>query len=69
LPADGYGLGGISGGPLLIPEYSHGARTFRLGGVVTEAPGPRAPEDVLLEMVVAERADFIQADGRLAKIL
>lgn len=69
LPPAGYGLGGISGGPLLIPEYSHGAWMFRLGGVVTEAPGPRAPEDVLLEMVVAERAEFIQADGRLAKIL
>ena len=41
---------------------------FRLGGVVTEAPGPRVPEDVLLEMVVAKRAEFTQADGRVAKI-
>jgi hypothetical protein len=37
--------------------------------VVSEAPGPRDPEDVLLEMVVADRAEFILPDGKLAKML
>lgn len=69
LPPVGYGLGGISGCPLLVPEYRDTGWYFRLGGVVSEAPGPRPAEEVLLEMVVADRAEFIQEDGKIAKML
>lgn len=69
LPPAGYGLGGVSGGPLLVPEYGKAGWFFRLGGVVSEAPGPRPADEVLIEMVVAERAEFIQPDGKVAKIL
>lgn len=30
LPPPGYGLGGISGGPLLAPDFRNGAWTWRL---------------------------------------
>jgi hypothetical protein len=69
LPPPGYGLGGISGGPLLVPEYGESSWYFRLGGVISQATEERPPEEVLIEMVVAHRAEFIQPDGRLAKIL
>jgi hypothetical protein len=69
VPVAGYGLGGISGGPLLVPEFGSGGWYFRLGGVISEAPGPRASEDVIFEMIVAERAEFINQDGTLAKVL
>lgn len=69
LPPAGYGLGGISGGPLLVPEYGEAGWYFRLGGVVSEAPGPRPADEVIIEMVVADRAEFIQSDGVVAKII
>ena len=69
VPPAGYGLGGISGAPLLVPEYRDTGWYFRLGGVISEAPEARAPEDVLFEMVAADRAEFILPDGRIAKIL
>ena len=69
VPPAGYGLGGISGAPLLVPEFGQAGWYFRLGGVVSEAPGPRSPEEVILEMVVADRAEFIYPDGTLAKLL
>ena len=69
LPPPGYGYGGISGGPLLVPDFSTGAWEWRLGGVIVQAPVERPPENVLVEMVVAHRAEYIQADGTLAKSL
>jgi hypothetical protein len=68
VPPAGYGLGGMSGAPLLVPEFRESGWYFRLGGVVSEAPGPRAPEEVLLEMVIADRAEFIEPDGTIAKV-
>jgi hypothetical protein len=69
VPPAGYGLGGVSGAPLLVPEWRESGWYFRLGGVISEAPEPRAPEDVLFEMVAADRAEFILPNGRLAKVL
>jgi len=69
LPPKGYGLGGISGGPLLVPVYRDGAWIWRLGGVISQATEESPPDDVIFEMVVAHRAEYIQPDGTLAKIL
>lgn len=69
VPPAGYGLGGISGAPLLVPEFGRQGWYFRLGGVVSEEPGPREPNEVIFEMVIADRADFILPDGTLAKAL
>jgi hypothetical protein len=69
VPPAGYGLGGISGAPLLVPEFGQAGWYFRLGGVISEAPGARPAEDVILEMITADRAEFIQPDGTLAKAL
>jgi hypothetical protein len=69
LPPRGYGLGGISGGPLLIPDFRDGAWSWRLGGVISQATEERPPEAVLIEMVVAHRAEYIRPDGTLAKML
>jgi hypothetical protein len=68
VPPPGYGLGGISGAPLLVPEFGPAGWYFRLGGVISESPGPRPPEDVIFEMVAADRAEFIHADGTLANV-
>jgi hypothetical protein len=69
LPPLGYGLGGMSGGPMLAPEC-HGAKwSWRLVGIVVEAPKERPPEKVLYEPVIAHRAEYIQPDGRLNKRL
>jgi len=65
-PPLGYGLGGISGGPLLVPDYRDGVWDWRLGGVISQATEEREPGDVLFEMVVAHRAEYIQPDGTLA---
>lgn len=69
LPPVGYGLGGISGGPLLVPDFRDGGWMWRLGGVIAQATEERPPDEVLVEMVVAHRAEYIQADGTLAKML
>ena len=69
LPPKGYGLGGISGGPLLVPLYRDGAWTWRLGGVISQATEERPPDEVIFEMIVAHRAEHIQPDGTLAKSL
>jgi hypothetical protein len=69
LPPPGYGLGGISGGPLLVPDFRGDAWTWRLGGVISQATEERPPEKVLIEMVVAHRAEYILTDGTLAKAL
>ena len=65
LPPLGYGLGGISGGPLLVPDYANGQWKWRLGGVISEATEERPPEQVIFEMVVAHRAEHILPDGKL----
>lgn len=69
LPPKGYGLGGISGGPVLVPLYYDSAWTWRLGGVISQATEERRPEEVIFEFVVAHRAEYIQPDGTLAKSL
>jgi hypothetical protein len=69
LPPKGYGLGGISGGPLLVPVYRDGAWSWRLGGVISQAIEERPPDEVMFEMVVAHRAEYIQPEGKLAKSL
>ena len=69
LPRGGYGMGGMSGGPLLVPEFKNGDWEWRLGGVISQAQPDRRPEDVLFESVVSHRAEFILADGMLAKSL
>jgi hypothetical protein len=69
VPPAGYGLGGISGAPLLVPEFGQAGWYFRLAGVISEAPGARAAEDVIFEMVTADRAEFIQPNGTLARAL
>lgn len=68
LPPAGYGLGGISGGPLLVPDYRHGAWFWRLGGVLSQAPRERPPEDVLFESVICHRAEYILPNGTLARV-
>ncbi len=62
-------LGGISGGPLLVPDYRDGAWGWRLGGVISQATEELPPEKVVFEMVVAHRAEYIQSDGTLAKLI
>ena len=69
LPPHGYGLGGISGGPLLVPDYRDGVWVWRLGGVIAQATEERPPDEVLIEMVVAHRAEYIHVNGTLAKML
>jgi hypothetical protein len=69
LPPPGYGLGGISGGPLLVPDFRDGEWRWRLGGVIAQATEERPPDQVLIEMVVAQRAEYIHANGTLAKML
>ncbi len=44
LPPLGYGLGGTSGAPLLVPEFRNRAWYFRLGGVVAQAAEERPPD-------------------------
>ncbi len=68
LPPLGYGLGGISGGPLLIPDFRDGAWSWRLGGVISQAPPKRPPKDVLFDSVISHRAEYILPDGTVAKL-
>jgi hypothetical protein len=62
LPPIGYDIGGVSGGPLLIPTLAGNSIYFRLGGVIVEA----ARGD-LFEGVVSARADFLLPDGQLVR--
>jgi hypothetical protein len=65
LPPQGYDIGGVSGGPLLMPTLVHQDGVegviWRLGGVIVQA----AKGD-LFEQVVAVRAHYIQPDGRIS---
>jgi hypothetical protein len=60
LPLPGYDLGGVSGGPLLVPTYVDDRWGWRLAGVISEAQMHRE-----YEAVIAERAHFILPDGRI----
>ena len=65
LPPVGYEIGGVSGGPLLIPTLEgNGTVAWRLGGVIVEAA-----HGELFEAVVAVRADHIRPDGRLTPMI
>lgn len=59
LPPHGLDLGGLSGGPVLLPlEHDDGTWDLALAGVITHA--------VFNEVVYAMRAELIRADGALA---
>jgi hypothetical protein len=60
LPPRGFDLGGISGGPLLIPMDDDGVWNFYLGGVISEAHTSRD-----YETVVSVPAHFIAWDGTI----
>jgi len=64
LPPQGYDIGGVSGGPLLLPTLVHEGLVegvvWRFAGVIVEA----APGE-MFEQVVAVRAHYIQPDGRI----
>jgi hypothetical protein len=60
LPPRGFDLGGISGGPLLMPMEVDGVWNLHLAGVISEA---RTSRDY--ETVVSIPAHFIAADGSI----
>lgn len=60
LPLPGFDLGGVSGGPLLVPIHVNDRWTWRLAGVVSEAQMHRE-----YEAVIAERAHFILPNGKI----
>jgi hypothetical protein len=63
-PPPGTDLGGMSGGPLLVPlGTEEGVWHYCLGGVITQAQMSAA-----FEIVVAVRAHFINPDGTISPI-
>jgi hypothetical protein len=60
LPPQRYDIGGVSGGPMLMPTLTDQGIIWRFAGVIVEA----AAGD-LFEQVVAVRATFIQPNGRI----
>jgi hypothetical protein len=63
LPPPGYDIGGISGGPLLMPTLVRDGVegvVWRLGGVITEAA-----RGEIFDQIVTVRAHYIQPDGRI----
>jgi hypothetical protein len=60
LPEQGYDLGGMSGGPMLVPDYKNGVWGWRLGGVISEAKS-----NADYEIITAVRAHHILPDGHL----
>jgi hypothetical protein len=62
LPPVGYDLGGISGGPMLAPDFRDGAWGWRPVGLISEAISMEG-----FERVTAVRAHFILPDGRLSR--
>jgi hypothetical protein len=54
LPLPGYNIGGISGGPLLVPTYFDRRWSWRLAGVISEAQMLKE-----YEAITAVRAHFI----------
>jgi hypothetical protein len=65
-PPPNYGLGGVSGGPLItwLESDTHIA-TYALGGIITEHPDYEKNE-FWVERVVAVRADLISPTGRIS---
>lgn len=63
LPPEGYDMGGISGGPMLMIVERGGLRSYCLAGVVYQGPNPDGIDG--FEAVRARRAHFILPDGRL----
>ena len=59
LPARGLDLGGMSGGPLLMPMETGGSWSLQLAGVVCEAPSGA------FETIVSVSAHFIAPDGTI----
>ena len=60
IPPEGFDMGGISGGPLLVPMDLDGAWYLHLGGVISEAPSTRG-----YETVICEPAHYISAEGMI----
>lgn len=64
LPPQGYDIGGISGGPLLMPTLVRDGTVegviWRIAGVIVEAATGE-----LFEQIVAVRSTYIQRDGRI----
>jgi len=62
-------LGGVSGGPLITwIETPNHIVTYALGGIIIEHPdyvGEADPERIVIERVIAIRADFIAPSGRI----
>lgn len=64
-PPPKYGLGGVSGGPLITwLESENYVSTFALGGIITEHP-KYEENNFSVERVIADRADLISASGRV----
>jgi hypothetical protein len=64
-PPPRYGMGGVSGGPLVawLETETHIA-TFVLGGIITEHPNYEENE-FSIERVIATRADLIKPSGHI----
>lgn len=64
-PPPQYGLGGVSGGPLITwLETPNHIATFALGGVIIEHPD-YDENDFSVERVVAVRGDLVNPSGRI----
>jgi hypothetical protein len=64
LPPPGLDLGGMSGGPILLPlDEGEGIWHLFLGGTITQAS--TSPD---YEAVVAVRAHFINPDGSISRV-
>lgn len=64
-PPSQYGLGGVSGGPLISWfESENHIATYALAGIITEHPDYETNE-FSVERVIAVRADFISTTGRI----
>jgi hypothetical protein len=60
LPPEGYDIGGVSGGPLLMPTLTDQGIIWRFAGVIVEAAAGN-----LCEQIVAVRETFIQPNGHI----
>ena len=60
LPPPGYDIGGVSGGPMLMPTLVKGGVIWRFAGVITEFA---AGVGLVPEQVVAVRAHYIHPNG------
>ena len=64
LPPQGYDIGGVSGGPLLMPTSVREAAVegviWRLAGVIVQAAAGE-----LFEQIVGVRSTYIHCDGKV----